>query len=415
MLQVTWDPLGDGEAWVEFGPDGEFGQTTPPVPDGVGESRTVLVGNKPYAEVHWRVVARQDGALVVGAEHIDQVEGIAAALPDVQLLDDDGSFEGFLFAVSWSVRTYLFALDRDADVVWYRALPLGRASLAMEQVPGVAALRYLDVSLDHTLADGHVLTEALDGTQLEDVPVEQGHHSFLTLPDGTLAWLAIDVRDDPDWGTLVGDRILTRAPDGTVRTLWSAWDHFSYDPATTYQTDFYPQGTDWTHANTLSYDATDDSLWVTLGGIDQIVEIDARTGAMLAQVGAGGAEITPAVAGYGAGYGPHGAGRTPTGSLLLFDNHCEPAASASRVLEFKLDLDGDAARLLWEYEGQPGWSSLILGDADRLETGETFIVWGDAGFLQVLDPAHTQTWLASVNGIVSDAVMVPDLYGRRPL
>jgi hypothetical protein len=348
--------------------------------------------------------------LVVGPAQVTPVDGIPAALPDIALLDDDGSFDGWVLGVAWAAETFLFILDRDADVVWYERLSLGRATLSVEPVPGEAAVRYLDVSLDHDLDESRVVTLGLDGEELERVDVEQGHHSFEVLPDGTLAWLAIDVRDDPTWGPLVGDRVLARGADGSVRTLWSTWDDFVYDPEVTFETDFYPQGTDWTHGNTLAWDAAQDSFWVTLGGIDQLVEVDAQSGALLTRVGAGGCEITPALDGYGAGYGPHGANSTPEGTLLVFDNHHVAGASASRVVELKLD--EDAARVDWVFEGESGWSTLVLGGAKRQADGGTFVAWGDTGYMQLLDAAGRQVWLANVNAIVSDAVLLADPYGR---
>ncbi len=413
VVEVSWEPLGGGEAWVEFGPDEGYGRATPPVADGPDRSSALLLGNKPFQDVHWRVVARTDSGPVYGPDHRTTTEGLAAALPDYRLSSSDGSFDGYVLGISWAEVAYLSIIDADADVVWYSPLPLGTVSLNVDPVPGQAAVRFLRVGMDHQLDQSVVITQGMDGVEREQIEVEQGHHSFVAHEDGTIAWLAIDLQEHKDYGELVGDRVLRQAPGDEIETLYTTWDHLEYDPDNTLDTNFYPQGTDWTHTNTISWAPSRDSYWLTMGGVDSLVEIDATTGEPLTVVGTDGYTIDPEPTDFGAGFGPHAASWTADDTLLVFDNNDATTTGASRVLEYELDHEQGVAREVWRHEGGEGMMAMVLGGADRLDSGETFVHYGNAGVMQLVDPDGTVRWEAQQTSIVADATVLWDLYGRE--
>ncbi len=412
VLEVDWEPLGGGEAWVEYGPDEAFGMTTPAVPDGEGRSATVLLGNKPFQEVCWRVVAERDGQRITGGTHRTETLGLPAALPDFELVEHDGSFDRWVLGISWAQQTMLYILDRDAEVVWYQHLPEATASLSVDPVPGLPVLRYLRVGMDHELDDSVVVTQHLDGREATERAVEQGHHSFVAHDDGSLAWLAIDVREVEGVGPVVGDRVLRwDAATGETSRLWSSWDHQSYDPEYGLAHDFYPQGADWTHTNSISWSSERGSYELTQGGTDLLIEIDGETGAPLTVVGGEGYALDPPIDGFGDGFGPHGAAWTPEGSLLVFDNNDSDDAEASRVLEYTLDEAAGLAREAWRWEGVPGVVQ-VLGGADRLADGDTFVHGGSLGTMQLVAEDGRVRWEVHQGSIISDATTLEDLYGR---
>ena len=412
VVEVSWEPVGGGEGWVEFGPTSAYGSVTPAVPDGQGESRALLLGNKPFQDVHWRVVTSSETGSKAGPDHVTETEGIPAPLPDFELESSDGSFDGWVLGISWAEVAYATILDADADVVWYADLPTATVSLSVDPVPDQPAIRYLQVGMDHALDQSVVVTRGMDGDELASVEVEQGHHSFVAHDDGSLAWLSIDVQEDKDHGDVVGDRVMQRDAAGEISQLYSTWDHFDYDPDTTLETNFYPQGIDWTHCNTISWAPDRDSYWLTMGGVDKLVEIDAGTGEPRTVVGTDGYSLEPQPDGYGAGFGPHAASWTPDGTLLVFDNNDTETEGASRVLEFELDDEAGVAREVWRYEGDEGMVVMVLGGADRLDDGTTFIQWGNTGHMRLVDADGHTTWSVQQSSIVADATVLHDLYGR---
>ncbi len=414
VVEVSWEPLGGGEAWVEFGPDEDYGRITPAVVDGSRRSQTLLLGNKPFQQVHWRVVAADGDDLVVGPGHVTETLGLPAPLPDVRLMSSDGSFDGYVLGVSWAIEVYLYILDADGDFVWYHELDQARVSLSVAQVPDQPALRFMQVNQDHELDDSVAITLGMDGQQLDSVPMEQAHHSFLAHQDGSLVWLAIDVDEHEDYGDMVGDRLLRRdAATGQVSELWSSWDQLEYDPSLTLEADFYSQGIDWTHANSLHYAPARDSYWLTLGGVDLVVEVDATSGEQLTVVGGDGLALWPEIEDYGDSYGPHDASWTVDDTLLIFDNHFLDPSSTSRLLEYELDPEATLARQVWSYEGDEKWLAMILGGADRFDDGSTFAHWGTSGYLAILDESGSSSWTAQVGATIADAVVLRDLYGSR--
>ncbi len=150
-----------------------------------------------------------------------------------------------------------------------------------------------------------------------------------------------------------------------------------------------------------------------MGGVNRLVEIDAVTGEPLTTVGEGGYDLEPDLEHWGDGYGPHGATWTPDDTLLVFDNAYDDDIAASRVLEYTLDDIAEVAGQVWQLDGEDGWLAMVLGGAERLDSGETFVHWGNLGLLQLLDANGEQTWLARQSSIIGDAVPLNDLYGRE--
>lgn len=210
----------------------------------------------------------------------------------------------------------------------------------------------------------------LDGVEGAAVRTPWGHHVFELLPDGTLAYPALDVRtwtaEDGEDYEVVGDRIMEISPAGVEREVFTIWDYATPDPST--DDGFYALGYDWSHANSLQHDRDRDSYLLSLGHLEEIYEVD-RDGAVLAQHVSEGRWSFQ-----------HDVNRTSAGTLLMI-SHDEDATSA---VEFTEDLEP-----VWSYSGPV---SGFLGQARRLESGNTLVNFGGKGLLQEVTPAGEVLW-----------------------
>ena len=84
----------------------------------------------------------------------------------------------------------------------------------------------------------------IEGTLVESIPTPGAHHPFTELPDGSLAWGAIDEY-------FVDETLTVRSPDGSTRELWSCSAFLDAEGGAS---------DDYCGTNTLSYSAERDSF-----------------------------------------------------------------------------------------------------------------------------------------------------------
>ncbi len=410
VVQVDWQPLGGGSAWVEFGSLLAFDRRTPEVADGPGRSAALLLGLRPLEEVQYRVVGLVDGQRIEGRAHSIQTMGLPADIPDPRLLSSDADFDGYVLTTLYAADTWVVLLDSQAQVVWYHRLGEGLTTVSAAQAMGGGALRFLVADEEHAEDAGALSTVSMAGEELGSVGLELAHHDFVQHADGSLAWLAMDLRDTEEWGPVVGDQVLSMDSEGRVSSLFSVWDQLDPDLGDALDSGFYPQGQDWTHGNGLSWDADRETYLLTLGGVDRVLEVDSA-GQVLMDMGPDTFEFSPADAGFDdIGYGPHAGRWTEDDALLLFHNTTSGESPYSRVLELDVDSDVAQAELSWSFDAQQQWLTRYMGSAQRLPDGSTFTSWGSAGMLVLVDPKGEASWVASAPTSLGNSTVLDDLY-----
>lgn len=254
------------------------------------------------------------------------------------------------------------------------------------------------------------------------IPVDAGtlHHEVIELPSGNFMALSTELRRFADYWTdesdpgaprapswLVGDVVIEYTPDGEVVDrvpLLDVLDPYrigyeSLDPGFWRGVYTGAEGEpirDWSHANSLDYDADDNAVIVSLYHQDCVFEYDLDTRAiswMLAfDSGWGAAWREELLYPEGEGLYPfhqHAARLTPEGTLLMFDNGkyralpptppMDPAESFSRAVEFAIDEERGTFRQVWSHGGRPGeiFFTAFLGDTDFLpRTGNVLVTDG---------------------------------------
>jgi hypothetical protein len=333
--------------------------------------------------------------------------------PELQVTADESEhWSGFL-VTSLVSQAAVVILDEDGDYVWWgivavpppswgktssRAL-LGRAALARDG----SGLRYLMANVEVS-EDAAIHTLSPDGAELELIETPFAHHDFVELDDGTIAYLAFDPRvvDDIE---VAGDRLMERAPDGTLRELYNAWDHYSFIPS--------GKGAlagDWPHANAIDYVAEDDAWLVGFLELGAIVEISRSTGQTLRTIGGIASDYTLPDGGTALFDTEHQFEWLGDG-ILVFINGGMELGAVSGVQEYTLDDASGTAQVAWSYEPDPPINCTNFGDVARLESGNTLVTFSLSGVVHEVDPDGALVWQleGGVGGALGYLTRVGDL------
>jgi hypothetical protein len=252
-----------------------------------------------------------------------------------------------------------------------------------------------------------------------ELPVEHMHHTVNTLPNGNFLILDAEARTYENWHTssqnrdaprksasLVGDIVVevTRAGERVhahhVLDILDPYriTHGSLDSY--WQKQGFPGAYDWSHANAVAHDPSDDCLVVSLRHQDCIIKIG-RTDGRLRWILGNHSEwrdpwrqmLLDPEDGLRWQYHQHDCSIPAPGRILCFDNgnfrsgafdtpH-DHAANFSRAVEFEVNAEAMTVRQVWEY-GEHRERQLYAcyqGGALRLpQTGNTLITFGGMCF-----------------------------------
>lgn len=419
VVHVSYTVTGDGEGDVDivYTADDDEPMTTPVRTVAAGETdETLLLGLPPLADVAYQV--RVDGE--ARCEGTIETDNLDSNVPDVDV-DGEATFR-WLVGTFWSTNgaSYVVALDARGRVVWYRQMSEELSAIqARPAGPAGAGIVHNQFDPHRQVDYGAIHRVGLDGTEIEVIDTPLAHHVFDVLPDGTLVYMALDVRTwfDPDMGQevdVVGDAIVEVAPDGTSRTVFSTWDHLPVTKSPYWDIPFYPQGYDWTHGNSIFYDATNDTYLFSMHNIRAVVEFERESGAPVRLFSGTTSSLavdfpTVTVEEGRAFSGQHDVVRNADGELQLFAT--EEGSGASGGVRYEITDTG--LRQTWELGFDQGMTSLFLGQVLPRDDGTTLLNYASAGVIQQWNAAGDEAiWeiRTSAGTFFGNTYPVDDLY-----
>jgi len=294
---------------------------------------------------------------------------------------------------------HIIALNQAGQVIWFARLPQPSAKFIRRLssgnllyiAPGNKAVE-MDL-LGNVVQHWHAANMGQTGPAgSTPVKIDAIHHDIFEMPSGNLLMLSKELRTYPNYPTsekdprapkakagVVGDLVVELKRDGTVVQQWSMLDlldpyRIGYGSLNQSIRPIYtptPDGAgDWSHANTVIYNAQDDAILISLRHQDAVVKFSRKTGKLLWILGTPDnwkapwtAYLLKPQAGLQWQYHQHGLMYTPQGTLLLFDNGnhrtspykpgMDPTKSYSRVLDLSIDEKAMQVSGAWKYGG-PG-------------------------------------------------------------
>ncbi len=368
--------------WLD--PDGEWA-ATPAVEEG-GAWRALAFGLRQSQDYRFRLVGTWGESVATSEEAKLQTGNLPAEAPSLTL-GESGDNPGFLATGVNNSTPGGAIFDESGGPVWWWPLPVPEPYVT--RVLRSVDQRSVLISAFRTIAeydpsDLAIHRVAYDGTVLETIETPGGHHDFTELPDGTLAWWTHESRDF-DGRAVRGDVLMERAPDGGNREVWNGWDHYTYDPEDSQLVDSFP------HANAVKCDVETDRYWLSLRSLGALVVIDRASGAIVEQF-FGRDSIYPLSPGTPVAY-QHGFTLLDDGFVIMDDRKDE--AEVSRAAQFTIDRTAGTFAEVWSYESDEGFHIRGLGEAIRVDGGDTLLLWSPAGQAQRVRPDGTTVWRAT--------------------
>lgn len=240
------------------------------------------------------------------------------------------------------------------------------------------------------------------------------HHQPHQMPNGNFLAFTANAREVENFYTsetdpnaprqtqyVMGDDVIEFNRDGEVVWRWSAWDHLDpfrigYDTFWSYWwVRGFPEHADWTHANGLAYDPSDNSVIISLREQDAIIKIDRATGNIKWIIGEHTdwpehlqAKLLTPVGDLAWPYHQHNPRLTGDGTIIAFDNHkyaarpfsaYKPAFdSFSRAVEYRVNEQDMTIEQVWasaSERNEDSCFSTYMGDAMVLpKTGNRLVV-----------------------------------------
>ncbi len=411
VATVEWSVDLDGltAAHLEFGPGSDYGMQAPVDVGATQPYETLLLGMKPNTEVHFRIVVEADGQTVVSDDATYATGAAPANLPDTDVsVNDSGNAGGFLVTSLFTSPTAAVILDRDGDYVWWYVpdddAQLSRARLSVDGRGMWLWILNVIGPQGGSGLDGGLLWVSLDGTETLSYDTTMGHHDFVELPDGTVAYLEYDTRT-VDNQSVDGDRIIEIAPDGAETEVYSIWDDIEYSGG-----GGGGPGTSFSHLNALDYDVEQDAYYFSSLSLGGIFKVDRGAGTLDWILGGSYSDFSSGNLGTSLFTHQHQFERVGD-SILVFDNGDEQRGY-SQAVEYALDESSGDAQKTWSYAPDPDVFSFSLGDVHRFGSGHTMVTFSTGGQIDEVDADGNVVWRMnlSLGGATGYMTPVETLY-----
>jgi hypothetical protein len=417
VAQYTMRQLKPGStAWVEFGPDTNYGRQTSPVndstaTDGTSPLTVLVAGMMPQTTYHMRAHVDGPAGEWVDEDRIFTTGALPAgvALPQITVATPaSGSSPApgvemlsLVPNTTSNTKESLQAVvtDLNGNLIWYcpqaaippRPLPNGhflfQESVLIEEVD-LACNSIRSVSLNQ-------VNQSLQAQGYTIPPISVFHHDAIALPNGhwiALGQVTVDENSlDGYAGTIavVGDVLVDIDLNGNVAWAWSAFDHACTNGCPLDLNRHLEGLPDWTHSNAINYTA-DGNLLLSMRHQSWILKIDyqngAGTGNVLWRLGQDGdftlAGGDPAQWFYGQHYPDILSVNGTQTTMAVYDDGnyridstgtaCDPTVTPptcySRATIFQIDESTYQATLPWA--DMPGFFNLWGGSIGTLSNGD---------------------------------------------
>ncbi len=397
VTHVTWDAGVAGAStldfsWAEGSGAGRMTQ--------VGTANdAAIVGVPPLEDVAFEAVTRA-GKQTWTCEGSTRTGNLPTETPTFLVTVDvpeRRSPEGFLVgSLITGTDSPMFVVDREGRFRWIAGAAPDR--LVVMAAPALDG-GLIDVSFARlwALRDGALHRRDLVSDDTEPEPVPRIHHVFRELPDRSLLYLKLDVRDAMVGGVVqpvAGDSVVQRTPDGEDRVLFSTWDHLAIrDEIEDFQA-FYPEGLDWVHGNALFYVESRDTVLYSMANVRTVVEFDRETGAVVRSF-RGGDDWTLDGDDYTVASGErfrlqHDAHYDAAGNLVVFATNDVTANTGAHV--YAIDDVNHTLSEVWSHVPDPPLRNWAIGQVQELSNGDRLIAFPVVGVLQEVTPDGEVVW-----------------------
>jgi hypothetical protein len=319
---------------------------------------------------------------------------LPAAIRSLRLSGSGRASAGYTLAVPLLPDTtpradgFVVAFDEDGAIRWYHRFP-GAWPIEAKQQPNGHITVYVGRSFGwQPIAGGYVeLTPAGDVVRtyaVADNDYTDPHELLLSFRDTTVVashLLGYEIQSfdlsamgGSPTAPLAVHTIERRSASGAVLFRWSAGSAFTVGDWPLPN----PHALDLVHPSSLAIDR-DSNYVVSFQAMDQVVKIDATTGATMWRLGGRRNQFQILDDPLGGFTGQHNVQVLENGDLLMMDDRFRGVPGPARAVEYSLDTKTMVARMVWQYQPATAVISPIMGSVQRLANGATLVGFGAAG------------------------------------
>jgi hypothetical protein len=402
LVHVSWETALPAAGWVEYGPDEDYTHISP-LQDAAYTQDVALLGIPAGETWHYRIVTQSGGVTEATADRTIAVPPLPQGVPTATF-SGEGELGGYTLFSWWSVSdgdSFVSIVDGDGAVIWFMEPDVAPFAQGARLSRDGTSVLYLesDIGIDESAM---IVRAPLDGSPVERTPAPRAHHDFYERADGSIGYLAREIRHINERQVMADQIMVIR--DGESSMVWDAFERLPMRE----NAGFNQEPADWTHANGLGWDEENGRWLVSLYHDHTILAVDDATGEMPWMLG--GENSLFSFTG-GESFGPQHAPEWTGDGVLLFDNSSSTASS--RLVEFRLDMDRRQAEAVWSWKAPAGTNTHLYGDVDRIPGGGTVSAWGENEEVIWLDDAGEVTGRLSLGesqGILDNVTWLPSLW-----
>ncbi len=382
-------------AEIQFGSSTDYAHTAP-VDLTESNYRTLLLGNKGSATVHYRIVANGGGTECVSEDYTLQTGRTPNNPPEPQSIttpNPGARAGGFKVTSLYQGQQggQGFILDADGDIVWWHPLSPDCTRARMSYDGKYMWLGSSNVGGFGPGSGARMTRVSMDGLDAQDMSSQFNgmHHDFAVLPDETVVFM--------HYATSANgcDGISERAPDGSVRAVVASVCQLL--------------GIQRSHMNAIHHDATDDTIVFSELESSTYAKVDRNGDVKWILNGPGATFTNTGEYGWNANHGFHLLGQD---RILIFNN----ASIGQDSLAIELTLSGNSASRVWTYGEGSRINNNVMGDVQRLSNGNTLVTYSTQGLVHEVDAdgnlVEELGW--PIGGAIGYMMHRESLYGPPP-
>jgi hypothetical protein len=359
VAKITGLAAGATDAVVEFGKDAMYGMKAPL--DQKYLDKTYLLGMESGGMYHYRVSAKVDGKTCATADATFAAGALDTSVTSGLKITGTGS-PGFLVSSQYQGKQFAFILNETGKPVWaFSSSSVSQPTRARMSYDG----RYMWIikaNVPNSSASVHRVS--MDGAEDTDFTSQftGANHDLAVLPDEKVAFFAY----------------------GKSASGKSCDDIKIFDPATKMATkianigDLDGAAADC-HTNAIQYSPEDKTL-VASDLNDNSFNKFTLTGEKVWTFGGGKSDFTGTK-----WVRQHNFHVLSKDKILFFNNGATGNGSPSLAQEVTVDAAAKTWTLGWKYASSPAIDNDVMGDAQRLQNGNTVVTFSVAGKIHEVD------------------------------
>jgi hypothetical protein len=275
-----------------------------------------------------------------------------------------------------SDEQYLMIVDNAVKPIFYRSIP--PVSTDFKVQPN-GKLTYFDgkEKVFYELDSSYAVVDSFKcgygyQTDVHELRLLENGHALLLGLDPEYVDMSTITPGGNRAATVIGMIIQELDKDKNVVFQWRTFDHFQITDAT--HESLTASTIDYVHANAIDVD-TDGNLLLSSRHLDEITKINRQTGDIIWRMGGKNNQFTFTNDPIGFSH-QHYIRRTPSGTLIMFDDGNFHSPQFSRAVEYSMDTTAKTVTQVWQFRHSPDTYAFAMGSVERLSNGNTVIGWG---------------------------------------